>query len=98
MVNRIAVSAAPYHTGPKGTFASGRYLKISANRHVTTASDATKFTILQNQPIPIALTMLASIVFTTSDTSRINAVPSTNVSEKNRFFIMSFQPRLGLGL
>src|SRR5437764_15438768 len=98
MVNKSAVSIAPYHTGGQGTFTSGRYLKISAKRPVTTPSETKKFTTIQNQLMPMALTMLARMVFTTSDTSRMNAVPITSVSEKNRCRTMVIQVRLGSGL
>ena len=92
MVKRIAVSAAPYQTGRQGSFTSGRYLKISANRQVITPIDTIALTMFQNAPMPSECTTADSTVLITSETSRRNAVPSTRVSERKRCLTIAMNP------
>src|SRR6478735_8659590 len=81
---------------------SGRVLKMSAKREVTTPSEMQKFRTCQSTAPPGSVCSKNAptqvrAALTTSETSNKNATPTTNVNEKKRSLTMPQMPRPGLG-
>src|SRR5262245_36674370 len=102
IVKSAAVTTAPSHTSFHLTTASGTYLKMSAKRPVTMANEKAKLTTCQRGSPPgsafenVEPTALNSAL-KTSDTSSMNATPSTIVKDRKRALICPTTPRPGLG-
>src|SRR6478609_3367655 len=81
---------------------SGKVLKMSANKAVTTASEMLKLSTCQTKAPPgkdrsKTCPSQVSAALAISDTSSKNATPTTNVNEKKRSLTMPQMPRPGLG-
>src|SRR6478735_2515593 len=101
-VKSAAVTAAPTQTSRHWMRTSGKVLKISANKAVTTANEMQKFSTCQTTAPPGSdcaknCPTQVSAALTTSETSSKNATPTTKVKEKKRSLTMPQMPRPGLG-
>src|SRR4051812_19675882 len=101
-VKSAAVTAAPIQTSRQWICTSGKVLKISANKAVTTANEMPKLSTCQTTAPPgnecaKNCPSQVSAALAINDTSSKNATPTTKVNEKNRSLMIPQMPRPGLG-